>query len=105
MNSSITTDSQDLAEKNISKAKSKDGFALENYFYRSEIIYERELKEIIFKSWFYACHISEVPNKGDFKTVEVGEDSIIIARDKEGNISASANTCRHRGARVCSEIE
>ncbi len=96
-------DSQEFADENISIAKGKDGFALENYFYRSDVIYQRELSEIIFKSWFYACHISEIPQNGDYKTVEVGEDSLIIARDKTGNISASANTCRHRGARVCTQ--
>ncbi len=83
------TDSHEIANKKIRIAKKNDGFALENYFYRSPVIYQRELEDILFKSWFYACHISEIPHNGDFKTIEVDEDSIIIARDKEGKISAS----------------
>ena len=45
--------------------------------------------------------MSEVPNPGDYQLFEVGEDSIIISRDEDGEIHALMNICRHRGARVC----
>jgi len=102
LNPFIPDDSSELADEQIKKALGQEGFALENYFYRSDTIYHRELENILFKSWFYACHVSEIPRNGDFVTIDIGEDSIIIARDKTGKIAASANTCRHRGSRVCS---
>ena len=43
-------------------------------------------RNIIFKSWLYAAHVSEVPNPGDYVLFEVGEDSVVIVRDREGEI-------------------
>jgi len=96
-------DSNELADEKISEEKGNQGFALGNYFFRSPVIYQRDLKRVIFKSWFYAGHVSEIPEKGDYFTFDVGEDSIIVARNKKGEIAVSANTCRHRGSRVCNE--
>ncbi|MEM6580931.1 MAG: aromatic ring-hydroxylating dioxygenase subunit alpha [Pseudomonadota bacterium] len=75
--------------------------ALDPYFYQSELVYREELHHILFKSWIYAGHSSQIPKQGDYLTLELGEDSIIIVRDEEDEIRALANTCRHRGARVC----
>ncbi len=77
------------------------GFALDAYFYRSQVVYRRELDEILFASWLYAGHVSQVANPGDYFTYDLGEDSIVVVRDGEGGIHALMNVCRHRGARFC----
>ena len=74
---------------------------MSSYFYRSSLVYELELRDLIFKSWIYAGHISEIPNAGDFRLFNVGDDSLIIVRDRSDEIHALMNICRHRGARVC----
>ena len=74
------------------------------YFYRSHLVHEQELEHLIFKSWIYALHASEIPTAGDYQLVEIGEDSIIVARTETGEIRAMHNICRHRGARVCEEV-
>jgi Rieske 2Fe-2S family protein len=96
-------DSQLLADEMITKQLTKSGFALDNYFYLSNVVYRRELANIIYKSWLYAGHISQIPNNGDYFLFEVASDSVIISRDDQGNIHALINSCRHRGARVCEE--
>ena len=75
--------------------------AMDAYFYRSPLVYETELTELVFRSWLYAGHVSELPSPGDYLTVEIGEDSLIIVRDDDGGVRALMNICRHRGARVC----
>ena len=102
----IATDILDNREKMTAMASSqleKPGFAINSYFYRSHVTYEAELEHIIFKSWLYAGHISQVAKNGDYFLFDVGEDSIIISRDNKGQIGAMHNICRHRGARVCEE--
>ncbi|MEZ5892238.1 MAG: aromatic ring-hydroxylating dioxygenase subunit alpha [Parvularculaceae bacterium] len=94
-------DSFDELRARIDVERRRRGKAIDRYFYRSHLVFETELTNLIFKSWIYAAHISEVPNPGDFTLFEVGEDSLIITRDKEGKIRALMNVCRHRGARVC----
>lgn len=42
-----------------------------------------------------------MPEPGDYTTVEIGHDSILIVRDDDMQIRAFHNVCRHRGARLC----
>ena len=99
----ITDDSISRMQEHLVNEKTKRGKAIDPYFYRSHVVYEKELKSILFRSWLYAAHISEVANPGDFVLFEIGEDSIIIVRDNDGEIHALMNICRHRGARVCED--
>ncbi|HIG41937.1 MAG: aromatic ring-hydroxylating dioxygenase subunit alpha [bacterium] len=102
----IATDVEDnpaRVDANVLEQKQKPGFSMGNYFYRSHVVYERELDRLFYKSWLYAGHVSQIPNPGDFFLYEIGEDSIILSRDNDGNVHASMNICRHRGARVCEE--
>ena len=50
------------------------------------------------------CMRARSPSAGDYQLVEIGEDSIIVARTETGDIRAMHNICRHRGARVCEEL-
>ena len=58
--------------------------------------YERILKP----SWQIACHISQIPQSGDYVTFELGADSVIVLREAGGAIRALRNVCRHRGTRL-----
>ena len=83
----IATDVDDSIEKLRSKLAAeltRPNHAMDPYFYRSHLVHDRELEHLIFKSWIYALHASEIPNKGDYQLLEIGEDSIIIARDHQG---------------------
>lgn len=64
-------------------------------------IYELELKNIFARSWILLGHESEIPNTGDFVTRQIGEDPVILSRQKDGSISCVLNACSHRGATVC----
>jgi len=77
--------------------------AMDPYFYRSHLVHELELEHLIFKSWIYALHASEIPETGDYQLLEIGEDALIVVRCEDGTIRAMHNICRHRGARVCEQ--
>ena len=79
----------------------RPGFAMDAYFYRSQVVYRKELDEILYKSWLYAGHVSQIAKPGDYFTYDLGEDSIVVVRDSEKAVHALMNVCRHRGARVC----
>ena len=93
-----------LAEE-VAAQRSRPGFGMNAYFYRSPRVYRRELDEILFKSWLYAGHVSQIPNVGDYFLFGLGEDSIVVVRGSDGEIRALMNICRHRGSRFCSEPE
>ncbi len=100
----IATDVDDSVQKMqemLVNEKGRQDYAINPYFYRSHLVYQQELSALVFRSWIYAAHISELPNPGDYVLFEIGEDSIIIVRDSGAEIHALMNVCRHRGARVC----
>ncbi len=63
-------------------------------------LYELELEHLFGKGWNLLGHESEIPNSNDYMVRPIGEDELIVARDREGNIHASLNVCPHRGMRV-----
>jgi benzoate/toluate 1,2-dioxygenase alpha subunit len=69
--------------------------------YNDPALYERELESIFEGSWIYVAHESQLPNKGDFVTVTMGRQPVIINRDMNGQINGFINACPHRGARLC----
>ena len=79
----------------------RPGYSLDRAFYTDPAVYELELERIIYRNWILAGHISELPQKGDFKVLKVAGESAIIVRGQDGELRAFANVCRHRGSLVC----
>jgi phenylpropionate dioxygenase-like ring-hydroxylating dioxygenase large terminal subunit len=46
------------------------------------------------------CHGSEISDPGDFLTVQMPRNNIIVARQADGSVKSFVNLCRHRGAQV-----
>jgi len=69
--------------------------------FSDEEIYRLELEHIFARAWNFMCHESMIPNPGDFFQTYIGEDRVIVVRDKEGGLQVLLNTCRHRGNAVC----
>ena len=84
-------------------ASQKPGYALDQRFYTDPEIYDLEVERIINRNWILAGHQSELPEPGDFKVVNVANESAIIVRGQDDVIRAFANVCRHRGSLVCLE--
>lgn len=66
-----------------------------------EGLYREELEKLFTRAWLFVGHESQIPNPGDFFTSRMGEESVILVRDKSGEIHVFLNSCRHRGMKVC----
>jgi salicylate 5-hydroxylase large subunit len=70
--------------------------------YTDPDIFATEMRRIFFgAAWSYAGLAAELPAVGDFKTTVIGNRSVIIARDDDGQIYGFANQCAHRGVKFC----
>jgi p-cumate 2,3-dioxygenase alpha subunit len=83
----------------------KHTFFVNREVFVSNDVLERENRAIFDRCWIYVGHGSELRNPGDFKTRSVAGRPIIFCRDREGEVRALINSCRHRGAVVCRERE
>ncbi len=64
-------------------------------------IYEQELERIFARCWLFLTHETQIPKYGDFFVTKMGEDEVVVARQKDGTIKAFLNQCRHRGMKLC----
>ena len=81
------------------------GHALPRAFYKDPEIFQMDMRNFVLAHWHCVGHVSMVKNPGDFFTVDIGEESIIIARGSDDQVRAMLNMCRHRGSRVCNQAE
>jgi len=74
--------------------------ALPAWVYNNAELTRLELKRVLLPSWQIVCHINSIPNAGDYATFDLGSESVMVLRDRDGSIRAFHNVCRHRGARL-----
>ena len=55
-----------------------------------------EQTEIFSKSWLCAGRADSLKKPGDYMTIEIAGEPIIVLRDREGDLRALSNVCRHR---------
>ena len=83
----------------------KENFPLDQQFYTDPSIYDIDLETFFYNQWIFVGHESQIKNNGDYFLFEIGNESIIIIRDKNSNINCFYNVCRHRGSLICIEKE
>ena len=70
--------------------------------YTRDDVYQRELERLFYKAhWCYVGLEAEVPMPGDFIRTVIGERSVILVRDADGQLNVVENRCAHRGMRFC----
>jgi len=58
-------------------------------------------KRVVFREeWIPLCHVSQVPDPGDFVRVDLADEPLIVIRGKDHQIRVLSRTCRHRGMDV-----
>ena len=64
-------------------------------------IYDQEQEQVFARAWLFVGHESQIPKPGDFFVSSMGEESVILCRDRQGEIHVFLNSCTHRGMKVC----
>lgn len=73
--------------------------------YTSEEFYRFEKEAIFAKEWLCLGHVSQIPEEGDFFTIRVADEPLIVVRGEDGVIRVMSAICRHRGYPVMTNGE
>ncbi len=68
--------------------------------YASPEFYRLDVEKLFMRDWLFAGRVEELPNPGDYLTMRIAGEPIIIARTPAGELAAYYNMCLHRGVEV-----
>lgn len=74
--------------------------SLPGWTYSNPEFFELERRELFLKSWQLVCHTAEVPERGDYFTLDILGESLVVIRGRDGEVRGFHNVCRHRGSRL-----
>jgi phenylpropionate dioxygenase-like ring-hydroxylating dioxygenase large terminal subunit len=77
-----------------------DDFSLPGWVYHDPEYFRVEMARLVRPSWQIVCHANDIPAAGDWRTLELLGESVLVIRGQDGEIRAFANVCRHRGSRL-----
>src|SRR5215469_11814378 len=75
--------------------------AISREIFVSPDFYREEQEKIFARAWLFVGHESQIPNPGDFFVSRMGEESVLLCRDRANQVHVFLNSCRHRGMKVC----
>jgi len=78
-----------------------DGRTIPFDWYADPAVLRLERERIFRRTWQYAGRADQVAEPGSFFTCDLGGVPIVVVRDKDSELRAFLNVCRHRGSLVC----
>ncbi|MBD3885600.1 Rieske 2Fe-2S domain-containing protein [Phormidium tenue FACHB-886] len=82
----------DISDKPVDEAR-----VLSPKAYFSEAFFEFEKEAVFMHSWLCVGRVQQIPRIGDFMSLTLVGESIIVVRDESNTIQAMSAICRHRG--------
>jgi glycine betaine catabolism A len=72
-------------------------------YYCSPDVFLAEQERVLEAMWFCTVRSADLAAPGAFQKVQVGRESVLVVRGRDGQLRAFLNICRHRGAMLCTE--
>jgi phenylpropionate dioxygenase-like ring-hydroxylating dioxygenase large terminal subunit len=90
----MTTDPQALA------AAIAEGY-VPAHIYNDDAVFRLEVERLFGRAWVFLAHSSEIARPDDFVVRHIVDNSLLVTRDRSGEIHVLFNMCVHRGMQVC----
>jgi anthranilate 1,2-dioxygenase large subunit len=72
------------------------------WIYTDQAVFDREMERIFQgPTWHLVAMECEIPEPTSWVRSHVGDQSVVVTRDKDGEVHVVTNRCTHRGAPLC----
>ena len=88
----------------VASAGHQASHSLPAWIYQNEEFLALEREEFFMKSWQLVCHQSNIHNVGDYHTIDLMGEPVVVVRGKDGEVRGFFNVCRHRAARLLDDV-
>lgn len=75
-------------------------WSLPGWLYTDPEFAALEMERVIRPSWQIVCHVGELGQAGDYRTIDYAGESVIVIRGDDDRVRAFVNVCRHRAMRL-----
>jgi choline monooxygenase len=72
-------------------------------WYTDQNLYQLELQSVFTNSWQMVCRADQLTSPGDYVTIEIGTEPVVIVKGTDDLIRSFFNVCRHHAAAVMTE--
>src|ERR1700733_7119002 len=90
----------DAIDSSLTAEADSADLSLPGWIYHDRDFFELEKQAIFRSSWQVVCHVSDVPQPGDYHSFDFLGEAIIVVRGDDGAVRAFHNVCRHRASRL-----
>jgi phenylpropionate dioxygenase-like ring-hydroxylating dioxygenase large terminal subunit len=77
-------------------ADAEQAHALARGCYVDPAFYDLEVQRLMKPGWHAVARSSQLPNRGDYRSVDLFGEAIVVLRDEAGELHAYSRVCRHR---------
>ncbi len=70
--------------------------------YTDQHWFDVDQRSIIARSWQWVCDVEQVRDPGQYVAIDIAGNPIVVVRDRDGQLRAFYNVCRHRAHELVS---
>lgn len=78
--------------------------SLHRRWYLDQTYFDKETSAIFLREWICVGREEDWPEAGDHAVLELFGESILLVRNRDAELRAFYNVCRHRGAQLCTAM-
>lgn len=90
----------EIVRLRLHDSEADQDLSLPGWIYHDPEFFAVEARRLIRPAWQIVCHANDIPGPGDWRSLDLLGESLIVIRGADNEIRAFANVCRHRGSRL-----
>lgn len=91
----------DLTRIDAAFRERRSGHCLPQLLYNAADVFDFDMAAMFATGWLMAGFVCDLPRAGSYLSLMIGNWPLLVVRDRDGQVRAFHNSCRHRGSLIC----